>query len=129
MKPQSNNESSADNQQERLNNLFWYIVGFVDGEGSFNISFRRKSDYTVKWQPVLSFNVSQRERTMLDLLKQHFDCGIIKQRKDGLHSYDVTNPQELLRYVIPFFEKHSFISESKQQNFLLFKQAVRLMSA
>ena len=124
---------NRDNQQERLlkqltiSCLTWYIVGFVDGEGSFNISFRQKKDYVRKWQPVLSFNVSQKERTMLDLLQQYFNCGIIKTRGDGLHSYDVTNPIQLWEIIIPFFEKHQFISKTKLINFKLFKQAVKIM--
>ena len=73
----------------------WYFAGFVDGEGSFNISLRKKTDYKIKWQPVLSFNVSQRERTILALMKRYFGCGIIKRRKDGLYSYDVTNPKAI----------------------------------
>ena len=54
----SDNPSGADNQQERLDHvlpdvpddLAWYIVGFTDGEGSFNASFGISSrilrDYT-----------------------------------------------------------------------------------
>ena len=68
------NASSADNQQERPqeewlnkipNELGFYLVGFVDGEGSFNVSLRQKPDYQIKWQVVLSFNVSQRDLTNL----------------------------------------------------------------
>jgi len=36
-------------------NIGWYLSGFSDGEGSFNISFRRKSDYKTRWQPVYKF--------------------------------------------------------------------------
>ncbi len=124
---------NRDNQQERLlkqlsiSCFTWYIVGFVDGEGSFNISFRQKKDYVRKWQPVLSFNVSQKERTLLDLIQQYFKCGIVKTRKDGLHSYDVTNPTDLWEIIIPFFEKHQFLSKTKLNNFMLFKKAVKLM--
>lgn len=108
--------------------IAWYISGFVDGEGSFNISFRKKADYKVGWQPILSFNVSQRERTILALMKQHFKCGIIKQRKDGLFSYDVTNPTALALTIVPFFEKYNFLSQTKKKNFRIFKQAVHLMA-
>lgn len=124
---------NRDNQQERLSKqlhlpkIAWYIVGFIDGEGSFNISFRKKRDYILHWQPVLSFNVSQRERTMLDLLQQYFHCGIVKTRADGLHSYDVTNPTSLWEKIIPFFDQHPFLSHNKQRNYSLFKQAVQLM--
>lgn len=108
-------------------NISWYISGFVDGEGSFNISFRKKDDYKTGWQPVLSFNVSQRERTILALMKHHFGCGIIKRRKDGLHSYDVTNPKMLSEVIVPFFTEHTFLSQTKKKNFSIFKRAVKLM--
>ena len=108
-------------------NVAWYLSGFVDGEGSFNISLRKKSDYRIGWQPVLSFNVSQRERTLLDLMKSYYHCGIIKRRRDGLHSYDVTNPSDLKRKIIPFFDQYLFLSKRKQTNYLLFKEAVDLM--
>ena len=106
----------------------WYLAGFVDGEGSFNVSLRKKSDYKVGWQPVLSFNVSQREQKILTLMKRHFGCGIIKRRKDGLHSYDVTNPRSIQEKIIPFFEKYNFLSASKKRNFSIFKRIVKLMA-
>ncbi|OGD62929.1 hypothetical protein A2160_04130 [Candidatus Beckwithbacteria bacterium RBG_13_42_9] len=105
----------------------WYLAGFVDGEGSFNISLRRKPDYKVGWQPVLSFNVSQKELTILLLMKNYFDCGIIKRRKDGLYSYDVTNPKAIKEIILPFFEKYHFLSEGKKRNYELFKKIAQLM--
>lgn len=109
------------------NNIGWYLSGFSDGEGSFNISLRKKTDYKIRWQPVLSFNVSQREKTILTLLKRYLQCGIIKKRQDGLHSYDVTNPNALHERVIPFFVKYRFLSSTKKRNFSLFKKAVFIM--
>jgi len=106
----------------------WYLAGFVDGEGSFNVSLRRKDDYRLGWQVVLSFNVSQKERTILALMKRHFNCGIIKQRSDGLYSYDVTNPRAIQEKIIPFFEKYHFLSSNKKRNFAIFKKIVNLMS-
>ena len=116
------------NKNQIPSNIAWYLSGFVDGEGSFNISFRKKSDYRIGWQPVLSFNVSQRERTILALMKRHFKCGIIKSRKDGVHSYDVTNPKALQENIIPFFKKYNFLSQRKKYNFSLFQKAVKLMA-
>ena len=121
----SENASSADNQQERLQRIGYYIAGFVDGEGSFNVSLRRKIDYKIGWQVVLSFNVSQKDITMLHLLKETFSCGIIKQRKiDLLYSYDVTKPKDIVERVIPFFDKFGFLSKSKQINYKIFKDIV-----
>ena len=110
------------------NNLGWYLSGFVDGEGSFNVSLRKKSDYRIGWQQVLSFNVSQRERTILQIMQDSFKCGIIKRRKDGLYSYDVTNPKAIKETIIPFFEEFTFLSKSKNYNFALFKKITNLMA-
>ena len=130
----SKNPRGADNQQERPDPLIiadeelaWFIVGFVEGEGSFNISLRRKADYGIGWQPVLSFNVSQRDERVLFLLRDFFGGGIVKRRKDGLHSYDVTNPQVLSQAVVPFFARHGFCSLEKQRNFSFFAEAVEIM--
>src|SRR5450631_3423721 len=91
------------------NKLGFFLAGFVEGEGSFNVSLRKKSDYKVNWQVVLSFNVSQKDPLILYLLKKEVDCGIIKTRKDGLHSLDVTNPKELIEKVIPYFIKYPLL--------------------
>lgn len=107
----------------------WYLSGFCDGEGSFNVSLRKKPDYKSGWQVVLSFNVSQRDRTMLALLKRYLGCGIIKKRRDGLFSYDVTNPNAIKDMVIPFFLKFRFQSASKKYNFRLFSKVTEMMSS
>ncbi len=126
----SENTSSAENQQERLQvneSLGYYLAGFVDGEGSFNVSFRKKPDYKNLWQVVLSFNVSQKDITILNLLKEVLACGIIKQRRDGLYSYDVTNPIAISTKVIPFFEKYKLLSNSKTKNYEIFKKISKLV--
>lgn len=108
--------------------LNFFLSGFVEGEGSFNVSLRRKIDYKVNWQVVMSFNVSQKDPTILKILKEVLDCGIIKvRRKDNLHSYDVTRPQDLIEKVIPFFQKYPVLSESKKRNFAIFCEIASLM--
>lgn len=110
------------------NQLGYYLAGFVEGEGSFNVSLRRKADYKVNWQVVMSFNVSQKDPTVLYILKDTLHCGIIKTRKrDGLHSYDTTNPEDIIKRVIPYFQKYPIISESKKRNFAIFCEIADLM--
>lgn len=73
--------------------------------------------------------MSQRDITVLQMMERYFRCGIIKRRRDGLYSYDVTTPSVLESIIVPFFHKYPLFSESKKKNFLLFEKAVRLMSA
>lgn len=108
--------------------LGFFLSGFVEGEGSFNVSLRRKTDYKVGWQVVLSFNVSQKDPTILRVLRDELRCGIIKVRKkDNLYSFDVTNPRDLILKVIPYFQRYPVLSDSKKRNFAIFCQVVRLM--
>ena len=104
------------------------MAGFVEGEGSFNVSLRRKTDYKVSWQVVMSFNVSQKDPSILYLLKNELGCGIIKTRKiDNLHSYDVTRPEDIIKKIIPYFSRFPVISESKKTNFTIFCEIASLM--
>ena len=108
--------------------LGYFLAGFVEGEGSFNVSLRRKADYKVGWQVVMSFNVSQKDPAVLYLLQKQLQCGIVKVRKDGLHSLDVTSPKEIIQKVIPYFQKYPVLSDSKKGNFAIFCRIARLMS-
>lgn len=47
----------------------WYIVGFADGEGSFNLSWRKRDDYLIGWKVSPVFNISQKEKTILSIIK------------------------------------------------------------
>ena len=118
--------SRKDSNQEKLG---FFLAGFVEGEGSFNVSLRKKSDYKVGWQVVMSFNVSQRDSTLLQILQEELGCGIIKVRTfDGLYSFDTTSPQDIIHKVIPFFKKYPVLSTSKKKNFAIFCQIAELMN-
>ena len=108
--------------------LGFFLAGFVEGEGSFNVSLRRKADYKINWQVVMSFNVSQKDPTILYLLKDKLGCGIIKiRKKDNLYSLDITNPLEIIHKVIPYFRKYPVLSHSKKKNFVIFCRIAELM--
>ena len=105
-----------------------YFAGFVDGEGSFNVSLRNKADYKHKWQVCPCLNVSQRDITILTKMKRYFGCGKIKKRKDGLFMYEVCNYVMIAERIIPFFRKYGFLSATKKTNFSIFCQIVQIMN-
>lgn len=110
-------------------NIGSYLAGFSDGEGSFNVSLRKRDDHTLGWQIVAMFNVSQRDQTVLALFKRHLGCGKLWQRKDGVWYYIVSNPTSIKERVIPFFSKFPFLSSTKKTNFSLFQKIVSIMEA
>lgn len=119
----------SDNWLKQIpDNIGYYLTGFADGEGSFNISLRNKKDYANNWQTCPCFNVSQKDITILTKFKRYLGCGTIKKRKDGLYMYEVVNYQMLSDRVIPFFRKFSFLSSSKQTNFSIFCQIIEIMN-
>lgn len=100
----------------------YYFAGFTDGEGSFNVSIRKGEGYKYGWQFAFTFNVSQKDKVILALLKRYLGCGHLKQRRDGLWSFVVENQNSLIERVIPFFEKFHFLSSKMKRNFSIFKQ-------
>ncbi len=108
-------------------NIAWYLAGFVDGEGSFNVSLAKKSDYRSGWQITPSFNVSQRDETNLFLLKKHLGCGRIKRRQDGIWIFVVENPRMIKEKILPFFGKFRLLSSKGKTNFSIFSQIVEML--
>jgi len=106
----------------------YYFAGFVDGEGSFNLSFRKRTDYKLPWKVSLCLNVSQKDRSILALLKQHLDCGTIRYKCDGVWFFEVNKLQAIHDNVIPFFQRFPFLSAKKQRDFALFMQMAALMA-
>ena len=103
-----------------------YILGFVDGEGSFNISFVKRNDYRRGIKISASFNISQKEREILEWIKSLFGCGTIRSRKDGIFYYEVQDINSLKEMVIPFFNKYH-LRTKKSLTFKIFSDIVQIM--
>lgn len=108
-------------------NKSYYITGFADGEGSFNTSFRVRHDYLLGWKMSPVFNISQKQRDILAIIKSHLKCGTIRFRKDGAWVYEVDNRNTIKTQIIPFFEKHPFLSIKKKKDFIRFKQIIKVL--
>ncbi len=105
----------------------YYLAGFADGEGSFNVSFRPRADYAMPWKVSLCFNISQRDPVILALYKRHLECGTMRQRRDGVWYFEVNNLTPILENVIPFFERFGFLSAKKKRDFAKFRSLSKLL--
>ena len=105
----------------------YYLAGFADGEGSFNLSFRKRKDYAQPWKISLCFNVSQRDKVILSLYKKHLKCGTLRMREDGVWYYEVNNFRAITENVIPFFKRFGFLSAKKKRDFAIFRQLADLI--
>jgi len=99
-----------------------YLAGFTDGEGSFDVSFRRRGDYAMPWKVSLCFNVSQRDQVILSVFKEWLKCGTMRSRADGVWYYEVNIFTAIVENVIPFFDRFGFLSANAK-----FKQIAQLI--
>jgi hypothetical protein len=134
------NVTGADNQQERLIEQRGWVIGFVDGEGCFSVSFIRqphrvnRRGYKTGYQVSHRFVVTQGVRSVacLEELQGFFGVGriFLNRRHDNhrehLAQYIVDKRQDLMETVIPFFHRHPMRS-SKQLDFEKFAKSLELI--
>ena len=105
-----------------------YIAGYVDGEGSFAVSVQRNPSCRLGLQLLPEFHVSQNgdRAQVLELIRVRLGCGYIKpnSKRDRALVFVVRRRDDLLRRVIPFFERNPLLS-SKQAGFEKFSAIVR----
>lgn len=105
----------------------YYLAGFADGEGSFNVVFRLRKGYKLPWKISLCFNISQRDKVILTQFKRYLKCGTLRQREGGVWYYEVNNLNAIIENVVPFFERFRFRSAKKKRDFAKFKKIALMM--
>ena len=111
-----------------------WIVGFVDGEGTFSVTVMRNKEMSLGWQVFPEFVVTQGEKSLpaLNQLREFFGCGRIfrNKRKDNhredLFRYCVRNMTDLRSKIIPFFNEHE-LRTAKKEDFSKFARVISLI--
>ena len=108
-----------------------YIVGLVDGEGSFTAYVRDpdkggKTKRRVYVEPRFYIKLIEKDKDILYRLKEYFGCGSVYFQRDKrpnhqqCYRYEVFNWKDLRNIIIPFFQKHSLQLVSKKNDFEIF---------
>lgn len=117
-----------------------YIVGLVDGEGSFTVYVRNPDDQKtvkrrVKAEPRFYLKLIERDKEILEALQKYFGCGNVYSQKDtranhqNCYRFEVTNRRHLQEIIIPFFKENPPKFPSKRKDFKLFCQMMKLIKA
>ncbi len=109
----------------------WYVTGLVEGEGTFMVSFNRRPKLRVgiETRPSFSVSLSERDLDLLRMLRRFFGCGGIRySRSDRTYKYEVRSITDLVRKIIPHFEKYP-LAGAKRRDFEKFAQIVRWVHA
>ncbi|MGC9602303.1 MAG: LAGLIDADG family homing endonuclease [Minisyncoccia bacterium] len=116
-----------------------YVVGLVDGEGSFTVYVRdpdvkKVARRRVIVEPKFYLKLIERDKEILFALQRFFGCGSIYFQKDTrpnhqhCYRFEVFRWEELQTKVIPFFKKHTLKLKSKRNDFEVFCLMMELLS-
>lgn len=107
-----------------------YIVGFIDGEGSFNITITKDSNRSSNYRVICEMHVTQSAHSvkLLESLRDYFYCGVVKvdNKLTNTMKFQVSSYKDIANKIIPFLDKHPLLT-SKYLNYLAFKEAIYFM--
>jgi hypothetical protein len=109
-----------------------YVVGLVDGEGSFTVRLNKARTRRSRVELRFSLKLRHQDKEILDQLRLFFGCGnvYIQRDKRKNHSlcyrYEVQNKKEIIEKIIPFFEMNPPVIPSRKRDFELFQQIASL---
>tara|TARA_Y100000310_G_C20462942_1_gene706224 strand:+ start:415 stop:918 length:504 start_codon:yes stop_codon:yes gene_type:complete len=108
-----------------------YVLGLVDGEGSFNVRVNRQNR-RAKVELKFSLKLRHQDKPVLDQLQNFFDCGKVYIQRDRrvnhslCYRFEVQNKKEIIDKIIPFFDQHKPRLPSRFRDFELFKKITEL---
>ncbi|KKT92176.1 MAG: LAGLIDADG homing endonuclease [Candidatus Jorgensenbacteria bacterium GW2011_GWA2_45_13] len=115
-----------------------YILGLVDGEGSFTVYVknpdeRKNVKRRVRAEPKFYLKLIEKDKMILSELKDFFGCGNVYYQKDtrknhhDCYRYEVANRDDLRRVILPFFRKHPLRFPSKKKDFEMFCRIMKMI--
>ena len=92
-----------------------YIVGLVDGEGSFTVYVKNPDSKKLvkrrtKVEPRFYLKLIEKDKEILYSLKKYFGCGNVyfqpdkRENHQDCYRFEVANRNDLEKIIIPFFK-------------------------
>lgn len=104
-----------------LNNLNrpWFITGFVDAEGYFQVIIRKKQkdikNFRSAVEACFAINIHKKDLQLLKLIQSYFvGAGRIGKERNGCSDYVISSLDDILSKIIPHFDNY-FKSIKKQK--------------
>ncbi len=101
----------------------WWLVGFTDGNGYFNIYINQKNK-----KINLIFKLSEKINNIriLYLIKKYLGVGsILIDKKNNMVSYIIRDNKILLEKIIPLFDNYP-LKSIKLKNYIIFKKCINI---
>ncbi|OGI31414.1 MAG: hypothetical protein A2271_02805 [Candidatus Moranbacteria bacterium RIFOXYA12_FULL_35_19] len=115
-----------------------YIVGLVDGEGSFTVyvknpDSKKEVKRRTKVEPRFYLKLIAKDKKILYKLKKYFGCGNVyfqpdkRKNHQDCYRFEVANRNDLEKIIIPFFKRNSLRLRSKKGDFEIFCRIIKLV--
>lgn len=116
------NNNMPNNKNNILNPNF--VTGLTDAEGCFLILSPKNNKTNSKVYFSLKYKISMlnNEVELLKMVKSFFDCGVLRQNKNGTTDFEINDFSSLKIVLIPHFLKYP-LRGTKYLDFLSFKEA------
>ena len=112
--------SNKNNNSDRINFYEW-LVGFVDGEGTFYIG-KTHNGWTFSFQvPQSTYNLQ-----FLYYIKSNLKVGsvYVNGQNGNIAVYQIRNQEHLVKYILPIFDRYTLLTGHKHFSYMLFRQAL-----
>lgn len=96
-----------------------FIVGLIDGDGTFNISFKANKKMQFGFHVVQDIN----SLNVLEKIQAFFGCGVIENTTDTYCRYRIDNIESIYTILIPFIDKYTLHTQ-KSVHYKIFKEVV-----
>jgi hypothetical protein len=113
-----------------------YIVGLVDGEGSFTVYVNLKNNLNrrVRVEPKFYIKLTEEDKEILHQVQKFFKCGSVYFQKDtrpnhkNCYRYEVYNRDDINKVIIPFFKQNELKFSTKKRDFKIFCELVEMIN-
>ena len=104
-----------------------FVSGFIDGEGSFSVTFIKDKSYKSGWQIKTSFSIGlhKKDLALLEKFKIYFGVGGISSKGVNGVQYYVNSPKDLLM-IENHLDNYPLLTQ-KRVDFILFKSILGLI--
>jgi hypothetical protein len=111
-----------------INDIHW-LLGFVEGEGSFLVVIQESRSKKVSSSVSLRFTITQHNRDLelMQNLSKYLGCGKCYSSRHEVN-FVTSSFSDIKNKVIPIFDKHPLLG-NKKEDFKDFKKVAHLMGS
>jgi len=108
-------------------NFHQWLVGFVDGDGSFTITYQKSKTGKLKWNLFFKISQSNYNLRVLYYIKKELGYGTVQlETKTNMADFRIRNRDIIKKIIFPIFDKYPLLT-SKYYEYSKLKKAYEIL--